>query len=91
MDAHERWRVEHISSRWAEGESDWFFLADPTNQAGAEYGVARQLNVHREWVNRPSVFLIDKEGVLRWARIGKAYNDRPSAEEVLEQIDQWHL
>lgn len=63
-------------------------LADPTCWTSAVYGVAKQLNVHAEWVNAPSVFLVDKQGILRWAHVGKGFNDRPSAAAILAEVEK---
>jgi hypothetical protein len=54
------------------------------------YGVAFQMRVHTDTSNTPGTFLIDKSGIIRYARVGrgpKNFHDRPSVEEGLSQID----
>ena len=41
-------------------------LSDPAGKASAIYGAAKQLIVHNEWVNAPSVFVLDKKGRIRY-------------------------
>jgi peroxiredoxin len=61
-------------------------LADPAVHVQGIYGVARQLVVHDEWVNVPAVFVIDRQGILRQAHVGRGFNDRPSAEQLLADV-----
>ena len=63
-------------------------VADPTAWACAQYGVAKQLVVHDEWVNIPAAFVVDRTGILRYAHVGTAFNDRATAEELLEALDR---
>lgn len=37
-------------------------------------------------LDAPSTFIIDKEGVIRFKQAGMSINDRPSAQQVLEQL-----
>lgn len=60
-------------------------LSDPAGRACAVYGVAKQLVVHNEWVNSPSVFVIDRKGVITYSYVGNSWGDRPSAETILEE------
>ena len=65
-------------------------LADGGFAISAAYGVAFQMRVHTDISNAPGAFLIDREGVIRFARIGtgpKNFRDRPSVEELLTLID----
>ena len=64
-------------------------LADPGFAASAAYGVAFQMRIHSDTSNTPGTFIIDPEGVLRWARVGEGegnWRDRPSVEEVLAEL-----
>lgn len=61
-------------------------LSDPAGRACSIYGVAKQLIVHNEWVNSPSVFVIDRRGIVTFAHAGKSFSDRPSADAVLEEV-----
>jgi peroxiredoxin len=61
-------------------------LCDAAGRASAIYGVGKQLVVHDEWVNSPSVFVIDRKGVISYAAVGSSWGDRPTAEAILEEI-----
>ncbi|OIO94581.1 MAG: hypothetical protein AUJ92_09790 [Armatimonadetes bacterium CG2_30_59_28] len=66
----------------------FLILADPTAWVCARYGVAKQLVVHEEWVNLPAAFVIDKEGILRYAHVGRGWppSERATPEELLQQF-----
>ena len=34
----------------------------------------------------PSTFIIDKQGVIRWKRVGSSVGDRPPVSKVLEEL-----
>ncbi len=40
--------------------------------------------VHAEWINRPSVVIVDREGVVRFACYGTFWGDRPSIHQLLK-------
>lgn len=63
-------------------------LADPLAWAAAQYGVARRMMLHEEWVSAPSAFVIDKQGVVRYEYIGRSYSDRVTAAALLEALAQ---
>jgi phosphate/sulfate permease/alkyl hydroperoxide reductase subunit AhpC len=65
----------------------WPHLVDRAGAVGAEYGVQPMaFTVHAEWINRPSVVIVDKEGVARFAYYGTFWGDRPSIHELLEMV-----
>ena len=35
----------------------------------------------------PSVFVIDKNGEIRWEYVGRHYNDRPTNQQVIAQLE----
>jgi len=60
---------------------------DRAGAVGAEYGVQpMSFTVHAEWINRPSVVIVDKEGVARFAYYGTFWGDRPSIHQLLEMV-----
>ncbi len=89
VDPHEKYRVKHMLKESADKPEDLKVpvLADPAHLVSATYGVAFQMQIHTEWSNRPATFVIDAEGVLRFAHRGKKYSDRPSAEKILEVLE----
>ena len=68
---------------------DLTFLADGGFWVSSMYGVAFQMRIHTDTSNTPGTFVIDRQGVLRWSHIGTGrfnWRDRPSADEILEQV-----
>ena len=86
VDPHERYRIAHMlrSSGEADGGSAFPILADPAQTISATYGVASQMRIHGEWSNRPSTFLIDKEGIIRYRHLATTYADRPELKKILD-------
>ena len=85
---HER---EHLDL-WDELAGHKFpVLADPGFLISSMYGVAFQMRIHTNTSNTPAVFLVGKEGLLKWEYIAQdeiSYKDRPEIEIVLEKINQ---
>jgi peroxiredoxin len=61
-------------------------LADPAHTVSATYGVAFQMQIHTEWSNRPASFVIDHQGIIRFAHRAKSYSDRPTPEALLKEL-----
>jgi peroxiredoxin len=61
-------------------------LADSARTVSATYGVAFQLKIHTEWSNRPACFIVDRNGILRIALRSKTFDDRRTADELLEAL-----
>ena len=59
-------------------------LFDPEAEVVQQYGVFNLLNDH---LATPSVFIIDKNGNVRWKHIGRNYADRPSNQKIIAQLD----
>lgn len=85
IDPQEVFRVADMRKKL---ESPFHFLADPTAWVCAQYGVAKQLVVHDEWVTVPAAFVIDKNGILKYAHVGRGWpmSERAKPEELLEQL-----
>jgi alkyl hydroperoxide reductase subunit AhpC len=65
----------------------WPHLIDLASAVGAEYGVQPMaFVVHSEWINRPSVVIVDKEGIVRFAYYGTFWGDRPSIHQTLDMV-----
>jgi peroxiredoxin len=69
----------------ASGKPVFPLLGDPTSTVAATYGVAFQAfnGTHA----RPATFVIDREGVIRFAAAKGDVNEQPSAEKILAVID----
>lgn len=61
-------------------------LVDPTHTVSANYGVAFQMRIHTELCNRPATFIIDRDGVVRYARLARSFSDRPSTDDILAEL-----
>jgi len=85
IDAQEAFRVRAWRDKL---ESPFVFLSDPTAWVSAQYGVAKQIVVHDEWVSLPSAFVIDKQGVLAYAHRGRGWpmEERASAQDILDAL-----
>lgn len=59
-------------------------LFDPEAVVIESYGVYDTLN---DGYATPSVFIIDKSGDVRWKYIGRHYNDRPTNEQIIAQLE----
>lgn len=64
-------------------------LSDPQSNTIDRYGL-RDPEYAKEKLNgvpRPSVFVLDQEGRVRWSKIETDYRERPSVEEVAAALD----
>ena len=60
-------------------------LYDPEAEVIGRYGVYDLLG---DGMATPATFIIDKEGVIRWKHVGSRVSDRPTAQQVLELLEQ---
>ena len=58
-------------------------LHDPEGRVSKEYRVFDLLN---DRVAAPSIFLLDKDGAIRWQYIGKSKSDRPANTQIIGQL-----
>lgn len=58
-------------------------LADPQHQVAEAYGV---YNLLGDQLAAPAVFVIDRDGRMRWSYIGQSSQDRPSAADILTRL-----
>jgi peroxiredoxin len=88
IDPHEVWSAKFLLKETGLGTDDLQYplLMDPAVTVSATYGVAFQMRIHVEISNRPATFLIDRDGVLRYAHRGTRFNDRPTPAEVIAEI-----
>ncbi len=61
-------------------------LMDPSLTVSAMYGVVFQMRIHVEWSNRPATFIIDKDGVLRYAKRANTFADRPTPADIVSEL-----
>ena len=60
-------------------------LYDPLRDVPRSYMVFDLLG---DRLATPSVFIVDRDGVIRWKYIGRSISDRPDTSEVLEQLSR---
>ena len=78
------------NSRKSTGPSTRAGKADSKMNAIKHGLLAKQIVVHQEWVNLPATFIVDRKGILRWAKIGRGWpmSERASPEEILSQLER---
>lgn len=65
----------------------WPHLVDRAATVGVRYDVQPMaFAVHAEYINRPTVALIDENGILRFLYQGTYWGDRPTIHEVLKMM-----
>jgi peroxiredoxin Q/BCP len=69
---------------WRENEMPFPGLADIGNQVADQY--AQEVNVLK-FGRMPAQFLVDPQGVVRFAHYSESMSDIPDEEQVLEMID----
>ena len=88
VDPHELWAARALlkETGLSTDELDYPLLVDPSHTVSATYGVAFQMRIHTELSNRPATFIVDRDGIVRYARRAKTFNDRPSPDDVLAEL-----
>jgi peroxiredoxin len=88
IDPHESWAAKALLRQAGKTTDDLSLplLLDPSLTVSASYGVLFQMNIHIEESNRPATFIVDREGILRYAHRAKSFGDRPSPDDVLAEV-----
>ena len=88
VDPHEVWSSRFLLKETGLSTDDLNYplLIDPSLTISATYGVAFQMRIHTETSNRPATFIIDRSGVLRYARRAKTFGDRPSPNQIVAEL-----
>ena len=88
VDPHESWPAKHFLAEvgFDADDVEYPLLLDPAQVVSATYGVAFQMRIHTEISNRPTTFIIDLDGVIRFEQRAKTFNDRPSPEDILSEL-----
>ena len=91
VDPHELWASRALLKETGLDTDvlNYPLLLDPAHTVSATYGVAFQMRIHTELCNRPATFVIDRDGVLRYARRAQTFGDRPSPDNVLAELKKW--
>lgn len=86
MESHELARKIEADKRGAVG---FAMLSDPQSLTIDRYGL-RDPAYAKEKINgvpRPSVFVLDPQGGVRWEKVESDYRERPTNEEVATALD----
>ena len=88
VDPHEAYSGRHFLKEVGLATDDLHYplLLDPACIVSATYGVPFQMRIHTELSNRPATFVIDIDGVIRYARRGKSFADRPRANQIIAEL-----
>ena len=91
VDPHESWSAKALlkDSGFPKDSVNFPLLMDPALTVSATYGVAFQMRIHTEWSNRPTTFVIDRAGVLRYERRAETFNDRPSPSQIVKILQSF--
>jgi peroxiredoxin len=65
-------------------EAEFTILADPTESTARQYGVFDLLN---DGVAAPATFIVAKDGSIAWRHVASNVADRPTAEEILQELE----
>ena len=87
IDAREQ--LEQMIERVAETDGrvlEFPLLSDPDHSVIARYGLLNQSDPQARPIPHPTVFVIDRSGVVRWKFIEIDYRIRPTNEDVLEAL-----
>ena len=88
VDPHEVWSAKYLLKETGLSTDDLNYplLMDPSLTISATYGVAFGMRIHTEVSNRPAMFVIDKSGVIRYARLAQSFGDRPTPNQVVAEL-----
>jgi peroxiredoxin len=90
VDPHEAYSAQRFLKEVGLATDDLHYplLLDPACVVSATYGVAFQMRIHTELSNRPATFIIDSEGIIRYARRGEKFSDRPTPDEIIAELEK---
>ncbi len=88
IDPHEHWSAKSLlkESGFETDDVSYPLLMDPSLIVSATYGVLFQMRIHTEWSNRPATFIIDRDGIIRYARRATSFNDRPTPNDIVAEL-----
>ena len=88
VDPHEVWSAKSLlkETGFRTDDLQYPLLMDPAQIVSATYGVAFQMRIHTEVSNRPATFVIDRSGILRYAKRARSFSDRPSAKQIVSEL-----
>ena len=90
IDPHEMWAAKALLKEAGQSTDDLRIplLLDPSLTVTAAYGVPFQMRIHVEESTRPTTFIVDQNGILRYEKRAKTFSDRPKPAEILAEIEK---
>jgi peroxiredoxin len=85
----ERDQIAQMIQRVAETDGrllEFPLLSDPDHAVIARYGLLNQSDPQARPIPHPTVFIIDRDGVVRWKFIEINYRIRPTNEDILSAL-----
>ena len=79
--------VDDQSFAWSMGQTTgakFQILSDSDKKTIAAYGIVNA--AEHNGIAHPSVFILDREGKIRFLHVGKDAQDRPSDEAIIEEV-----
>ena len=62
-------------------------LLDESREVAKAYGVWHRMGLDAWNIARPALFLIDRQGSIRWSFVARSQREFPSADEILRAIE----
>lgn len=80
--------IEKIESD-GEGPVDFLLLSDPGSATIDRYALRdpAYADTDNDGIPHPTIFILDREGTVRWVRIEKDYTQRPAVSEIQAALD----
>ena len=79
-------KLEKIRLYLARFPLNFRLCADADRSTIKAYGVYHRIGLDAWRVSRPAVFLIDRQGIIRYIFVGANQRERPSVEMLLETV-----
>lgn len=76
--------MKKLSKYVSKHELDLVMLSDPDLEVTTRYGL---VNPKQNSVPHPTAVVVDPDGVVRYIRVDEKYSERPSAAELMEQLN----
>lgn len=79
--------VDQQSFAWSMGQTTgakFQILSDADKQVITSYGILNA--AEHDGIAHPSIFIVDREGKIRFMHVGKDPQDRPPDETILEEV-----
>ena len=63
-------------------------LFDETRQVSRDYGVYHALGIDAYRMARPTVFVLDRAGTIRWIAVSTRQTARPATAELIDAVER---